>query len=107
MEPANSSSSLIAARVVASRPYWSTASAAPNFAAAAQLYEEARVIARRLGAKSLELRAAGGLLPAWRRQGKVREAHDLLAPVLGWFIEGFDTPDLIETKALLEEIAAG
>jgi predicted ATPase len=40
----------------------------------------------------------------WLRQGKVREARDLLAPVFGWFTEGFDTPDLKETKALLEEI---
>jgi predicted ATPase len=52
-----------------------------------------------------ELRAARGLARLWRRQGEVREAHDLLAPVLGFFTEGFDTPDLIETKALLEEIA--
>jgi AAA ATPase domain/Adenylate and Guanylate cyclase catalytic domain len=77
----------------------------PDFAATERLYGEARAIARRLGAKSLELRAARGLARLWRRQGKVREARDLLAPVLGFFTEGFDTPDLIETKALLEEIA--
>jgi predicted ATPase len=40
----------------------------------------------------------------WLRQGKVREARDLLTPIFGWFTEGFDTPDLKETKALLEEI---
>jgi predicted ATPase len=74
----------------------------PDFAAAERLYEEARVIAGRLGAKSLELRATRGLARLWRRQGKVREAHDLLAPVLGFFTEGLDTPDLIETKALLD-----
>jgi class 3 adenylate cyclase/predicted ATPase len=77
----------------------------PDFAAAKRLYEEAQAIARRLGAKSLELRATRGLARLLRRQGKVREAHDLLAPVVGFFTEGFDTPDLIETKALLEEIA--
>jgi predicted ATPase len=42
----------------------------------------------------------------WRDQGKPREARDLLAPVFGWFTEGFDTRDLKEAKALLEELAA-
>ena len=41
----------------------------------------------------------------WKRQGKCGEAHALLAPVYGWFTEGFDTPDLLEAKALLEELA--
>jgi predicted ATPase len=80
---------------------------APDFAAAERLYRAARVIARRLGAKSFELRAARGLARLWRRQGKVREAHNLLAPILGFFTEGFDTPDMIEAKTLLEEIARG
>ncbi len=77
----------------------------PDLAAAERFYQEARVIARRQGAKSLELRAARGLARLWRRQGKVQEAYDLLAPVVGWFTEGLDTLDLRETRALLDEIA--
>ena len=76
-----------------------------DLAAAERLYAEALAIAHRLGAKSLELRAAKGLARLWWRQGKASEARDLLAPVLDWFTEGFNTPDLIEAKALLEEIA--
>jgi predicted ATPase len=76
-----------------------------DLAAAERLYAEALAIAHRLGAKSLELRAAKGLARLWWRQGNVSEARDLLAPVLDWFTEGFDTPDLIEAKTLLEEIA--
>ena len=55
--------------------------------------------------KFLELRAATSLARLWRDQGKRTEAHDLLAPVYGWFTEGFDTPVLKEAKALLEELA--
>ena len=76
-----------------------------DLAAAERLYAEALAIARRLGAKSLELRATKSLAQLWWRRGKAREARDLLAPVLGWFTEGFDTSDLIEAKGLLEEIA--
>jgi predicted ATPase len=61
-------------------------------------------IARRQQAKSMELRAAMSLARLWRRQGKCAEAHDLLAPVYGWFTEGFDTADLQEAKALLDEL---
>ena len=53
-----------------------------------------------------ELRAAMSLVRLWRDQGKVQQAHELLAPVYGWFTEGFDTRDLKEAKALLEELAA-
>jgi predicted ATPase len=56
--------------------------------------------------KSWELRAAMSLARLWRDQGKRDEARDLLAPVYGWFTEGFDTLDLKEAKALLEELAA-
>ena len=56
---------------------------------------------REQGAKSWELRAATSLARLWAERGKYAEAHDLLAPIYGWFTEGFDTPDLIEAKALL------
>ena len=56
-------------------------------------------------AKSFELRAATSLARLWQQQGKHQEAHDLLAPVYHWFTEGFDTADLQEAKALLEELA--
>jgi predicted ATPase len=62
--------------------------------------------ARRQQAKSYELRAAMSMARLWRDQGKRKEAHDLLAPVYGWFTEGFDTRDLKEAKALLDELAA-
>ena len=63
-------------------------------------------MARRQRAKSLELRAVMSLSRLWQQQGKCAEAHELLAPVYGWFTEGFDTADLQEAKALLEELGA-
>jgi hypothetical protein len=63
-------------------------------------------IADEQGALLLKLRAAMSLARLWRDQGKVQEARELLAPVYGWFTEGFDTRDLKEAKALLEELAA-
>jgi predicted ATPase len=62
-------------------------------------------VARCQEAKALELRAAMSLSRLWQQQGKRAEAHALLAPVYGWFTEGFDTTDLQEAKALLEELA--
>ena len=67
--------------------------------------EEALRIARRQQAKSYELRAATSLARLWGEQGRRAEARDLLAPVYGWFTEGFDTADLKEAKALLDELA--
>jgi predicted ATPase len=67
-------------------------------------FVEALAIARRQGAKSFELRAAMSLSRLWARQGKTREAHALLAEAFGWFTEGFDTADLKDAKALLEEL---
>jgi hypothetical protein len=64
-------------------------------------------IARRQSAKSLELRAVMSLARLWQQQGKRREAHNLLAEIYGWFTEGFDTKDLQEAKALIEELAEG
>ena len=72
--------------------------------AAEQLYRKALSIAREQGAKLWELRAAVALARLWRDQGRRREARDLLAPVYGWFTEGFDTPDLKEAKALLDAL---
>jgi predicted ATPase len=72
--------------------------------AAEELYRKALSIAVEQGAKLWELRAAASLARARRDQGRHAEARDLLAPVYGWFTEGFDTPDLKEAKALLDEL---
>ena len=69
-------------------------------------FERALAVARQQQAKSWELRAAMSLARIWRDQGKVRQARELLAPVYGWFTEGFDTRDLKEARALLEELAS-
>jgi predicted ATPase len=66
--------------------------------------EEAIRIARRQEAKSYELRAAVSLARLWGEQDRRADARDLLAPIYGWFTEGFDTTDLKEAKALLEEL---
>jgi predicted ATPase len=63
-------------------------------------------VARRQQAKSLELRAAMSLTRLWQRQGKRTEARELLAPIYGWFTEGFDTADLQEARGLLEELGS-
>jgi hypothetical protein len=68
-------------------------------------FERALAVANEQQARSFELRAAMGLARLWRDQGKRGEARDLLAPIYGWFTEGFDTPDLKDAKALLDEIA--
>ena len=74
-------------------------------AAKAEAYfERAITIAREQQARSWELRAAMSMARLWRDQGKRQQAHDLLAPVYGWFTEGFDTLDLKEAKALLEQL---
>ena len=64
-------------------------------------------VARRQEAKSLELRAAMSLCRLWQQQGKRTEAQALLAPIYGWFTEGFDTKDLQEAKGLLDELGEG
>jgi predicted ATPase len=70
-------------------------------AEAQRYFERALAVARSQQAKSWELRAAMSLARLWRDQGKVQQARELLAPVYGWFTEGFDTRDLKEAKELL------
>jgi predicted ATPase/DNA-binding winged helix-turn-helix (wHTH) protein len=65
---------------------------------------EAIEIARRQEGKSFELRAAMSLSGLWQRQGKIGQAHALLSEVYGWFTEGFDTPDLVDARGLLEQL---
>jgi predicted ATPase len=67
-------------------------------------FYQALAVARRQQARSWELRAALSLSRLWQRQGKHAEARSLLAPIYGWFTEGFDTADLQEAKGLLEEL---
>jgi class 3 adenylate cyclase/predicted ATPase len=69
-------------------------------------FQRALAVARKQQAKSLELRAAMSMARFWRDQGKQSEARELLAPVYGWFTEGFDTLDLTEAKKLLDELSA-
>ena len=77
-----------------------------DVAKAEACFERALTVARQQQAKSWELRAAMGLARLWRDQGKPQQARELLAPVYGWFTEGFDTRDLKDARALLEELAA-
>jgi len=75
----------------------------PDAAKAEACFERALAVARQQLAKSWELRAATSMARLWRNQGKPQQARELLAPIYGWFTEGFDTRDLKEAKALLEE----
>ena len=76
-----------------------------DLAGAGRSYQQAIAVAKRQSAKMFELRASTSLARLWRDQGKRDRARDLLAPVYGWFTEGFDTRDLKEAKALLDELA--
>jgi predicted ATPase len=78
----------------------------PDATKAQAYFERALGIARQQQARSLELRAAMSMTRLWRAQGKRQQAHDLLAPVLGRFTEGFDTLDWKEAEALLEQLKA-
>jgi predicted ATPase len=78
--------------------------AIPDATQAEACFQQALTVARRQQAKSWELRAASSLARLWQQQGKRTEARELLAPIYGWFTEGFDTADLQEAKALLEEL---
>ena len=77
----------------------------PDAHQAEACFQQALAIARRQQAKSWELRAAMSLSRLWQQQGKRDEARELLAPIYGWFTEGFDTADLQEAKALLEGLS--
>ena len=79
--------------------------AVPNRELAHARLCEAINTAQRQGAKWWELRATTDLARSWRDQGKRSKARDLLTPVHTWFTEGFDTPDLKDAKALLDELA--
>jgi predicted ATPase len=78
----------------------------PDAPKAEAYFERALAVARKQQAKSWELRAAMSMARLWRDQGKRDEARELLAPVYGWFTEGFDTVDLKEAKALLQELSS-
>jgi predicted ATPase len=78
----------------------------PEESQAERWFEKALEVARRQQAKSLELRTAIDQSKFWQRQGKREEAYTLLAPIYGWFTEGFDTADLQEAKTLLETLAS-
>jgi len=77
----------------------------PDAARAEEYFARALAVAREQQAKSWELRAAVSMARLWRDQGKRQQAHDLLAPIYGWFAQGFDTLDLREAKALRDELA--
>jgi predicted ATPase len=69
-------------------------------------FHQAIEVARRQEAKSWELRATVSLCRLWQEEGRIDEARRMLAEIYGWFTEGFDTPDLAEAKALLEELSS-
>jgi predicted ATPase len=88
----------ICGRVIAARPQ-------ADLERAAGCFQTACEIARRQGAKSMELRAATSVAGLWLEQGCRKDARKLLAPIYEWFTEGFDTADLEEAKSLLEELS--
>jgi predicted ATPase len=79
--------------------------AVPNAPQAETCFQKALAVVHRQQAKSLELRAAMSLSRLWQRQGKRDAACTLLAPIYGWFTEGFDTADLQDARALLDELS--
>ena len=76
----------------------------PEARAAEACFQRALAVARRQTAKSWELRAAMSLSRLWQQQGKRDEARELLAPIYGWFTEGFDTADLLDAQTLLRAL---
>ena len=80
--------------------------ATPDAAQAEACFQQALAVARRQTGEFLGVRVAMNLARLWQRQGKRDDARALLAPIYGWFTEGFDTADLQEAKALLEDLGA-
>jgi predicted ATPase len=80
-------------------------SLAPDTEKAEKHFDRALAVARQQRAKSWELRAAMSMARLWRDRGKLQQARELLAPVYGWFTEGFDTLDLRNARSLLDELA--
>ena len=78
----------------------------PDAAKAEGYFNHALTVARAQEAKSWELRAAMSMARLWRDQGKPQQALELIAPVYGWFTQGFDTRDLKEAKTLLDALAS-
>ena len=78
----------------------------PDLPQATACFHQALDVARRQQARMLELRAALSLSRLWQQQGKRAEAHALLTPIYGWFTEGFDTADLQDAKAMVEELGS-
>ena len=78
----------------------------PDATKAEAYFARALAVARVQQARSWELRAAMSMARLWRDQGKRQQAYDLLAPIYGWFTEGYDTLDLKEAKLLLEQLKA-
>jgi predicted ATPase len=76
-----------------------------DLSAAERSYHQAITVAKLQSAKFLELRASINLARLWCKQDKRGEARNLLAPIYGWFTEGFDAPELKQAKALLDELA--
>lgn len=81
--------------------------AVPDAHQAEACFYQALDVARNQQAKSYELRTATSLARLWQSQDKRQDAYDLLAPVYGWFTEGFDTADLLDAKTLLDELSEG
>src|SRR5262249_20622520 len=77
----------------------------PDAPVAEACFQRALDVARRQQAKSWELRAAMSLAQLWQQQGQQAKAHELLAPIYGWFTEGFDTADLLDAQTLLRALA--
>jgi predicted ATPase len=77
----------------------------PDVSRAEAAFQQALDVARRQEAKALKLRAALSLARLWLRQGKCDAARQLLAPIYGWFTEGFDTDDLRQAKAVLDQLS--
>ena len=78
----------------------------PDLPRATACFHQALDVAQRQQARALELRAALSLARLWQQQGKRAEAHALLTPIYGWFTEGFDTADLQDAKAMVEELGS-